>query len=259
MKKIKRFSALLMSFLMILTSSQIILAWSDDDDGVNYAAIAEFGAELNAIFGEEFIRNYTDAAKIFEGLLDLFPRDRTGNIMYPEGFAGFMLDESGHLVIMVTSSDYLSTLRNMPLDNVIIRFVDYSYGELSRLSKIIWDIVDERWEAGCRYAMNVTGGGISHVYNRYIIRLEVLNDEMIEGFRRYILDSQMLSFEQGDFLRWGPPNSSFHTICYDNCFGLGFSCFDCTCHCVDGYNLSWCCEGACCQESKEITAHNGSY
>jgi streptogrisin B len=139
-----------------------------------------------------------------------------GNFIYPEYYGGVYLDSDGNLVFLVVASmsemvmGRSSSFSSMS-DEVSFREVEFSFADLNRTDEALGYIVDERI-GSCPFVDNITSFGVSHSSNRLIVRLEVYNEYMVQGFRENVLDSEMIILEQGErFVIWEPSYSTFRT------------------------------------------------
>lgn len=88
-----------------------------------------------------FAENARNSHELIRNLYAEFPRCVSGNVIYPDFFGGWQMDEYGNPVIFVVNSAFadfnheISTMRN--IENVTLRFVEFSYAYLiDTLSKL---------------------------------------------------------------------------------------------------------------------------
>ena len=200
--KIKRLIAILITCILGITSLGLVPVHGDSTDTME--------AYANAIFGAEFMQNQRHALEIAEQLHSTFPQDRIGRTIFPDSFGGMYINTDGNLVVLLAE-----TTEHTPLDGSDNRNIDeklgfyglnnriewrntefsyYDLNETLELAALTWR--ERRDTLGCRYSFNVSGAGINAQMNRVVIGLVEYNYEMIAGFRRYVLDSQHIVFEQ---------------------------------------------------------------
>lgn len=144
--------------------------------------------------------------EIFEQMYNSLPKTDSGDVIYPDFYAGSYIGDDGRLVVLVTEP--LSVLSNetkyetflAPLTEGLVnhRIVEFSYAQLHEARDEYRIFRDIRLDVNCVYALNVVGSGIDYMQNALLIRLEEFSEEKIEGFRQYVIDSPMIIFEQGD-------------------------------------------------------------
>jgi len=218
-KNFKKVAALILVVLLTLSSTTLAFAsqgemttypitatnaYTQLNNVETFESEAEFDAYVNAIIGEGFMQNQRNALEIIEQFYNSLALNRSGDAEYPDYFAGFYLDDSGNLVMLVTENQNLAeNLMNQDMtlsslyESINIRFVEFSYAELHEARDAFRIAHEARRELGCVYALNVVGSGIHRAGNSLRIRLDVYNDRMIEGFRTYVFDSPLIIFEPG--------------------------------------------------------------
>lgn len=134
------------------------------------------------------------------------PKTRSGDVIYPDFYAGAYIGDDGRLVVLNTKP--ISILSNekryetflSPLSEGLLNYklAEFSYAELHEARDEYRILSDARLDVNCVYALNVVGSGIDYMQNALLIRLEEYCERKIEGFRKYVFDSPMLIFEQGN-------------------------------------------------------------
>jgi len=192
-------------------------------------------AYIDAIFGEGFMRNQQKALEVHDQIVNSLPRNRSGEITYPDFFAGFYLDTDGNLVMLITEPTSRNTIAHeqtsiySPISRdamvyelistyssfVSYRIVEFSYTELHEVLDLYLDNLEERLGLNCIYARNVVGAGIDREANRLRVRIENYNTKMMEGFKQYLLNSPMVVFEQSKRHLPLIPEDTFASYCYE--------------------------------------------
>lgn len=161
-------------------------------------------AEKDTIAGEIFSENQRKAMRQHRLLYEEFMRTNDGTIIFPDFYGGSYIDYNGHLVLLIVESYHEAqtqeSVRILIDAGVSYRFVEFSYAELIAAHATIASITSARSQDGCRYSNNIGHGGNDARINRAVIGLIVYNEEMIAGFRRYVYDSPMITFEPSS---WG--------------------------------------------------------
>jgi len=207
-------------------------------EGITLEELLARDAEIDDIHGVGFSANERNAHAQLDLLYEGFEVNCQGEYIYPDFFGGTYIDEFGNLVILIANTGYdrayaQNILSNQLDSRVNYRFVEFSYNEMRSAVEYILNssrdmaCADLRGDA-CVYARNVTGVGIRSSANEITVFLAIYNDYMIEGFRRYVFDSPMISFEQlgGISFRnvlYDAPCSHGDSDCYRfNCYWINY-------------------------------------
>ncbi|MCL2350171.1 MAG: S1 family peptidase [Defluviitaleaceae bacterium] len=193
-KMLKKVVALaLMLTLLVASAPQMIahgayIPQGDGFDAFHNALVAEYGLD--------FAINYRQALEIANNIHDNFPRNRMGDVMYPENFGGMYIDEFGNLNVLIVISNMASISAfndNLALPNE--REVAYSYNDLWGTMNSLNELIGERAGA-CYIVANVDYWYLDVIGNRVVIALFDFNQSAIDIFKRNILDSTIIAFAE---------------------------------------------------------------
>jgi len=153
----------------------------------------------NYIIGDEFFINQDSALVLNQELLDSFSRTRTGDILYPDDYAGSFIDAEGHLNINLVESDSreLSDIINSMISNSVrinTHIVQHSYNDMHDLIRLF----HEYWVNNpyCYVRNNMVHQYIDVFSNRVVVGLYEYNDESVAAFARLVVDSPIIVFEE---------------------------------------------------------------
>ena len=144
----------------------------------------------------EFLDNVEEAIEMLEVLYDSFPTGEEGEVHYPDDFGGVYFDDEGNLVRLQVPSemDEESERFDSYHDSITsTREVEFSYNYL------VWimDMLDHYSISG-RDMHSAVSWGLDVRENRVIVGLLDYHLENILAFRRNLLDSPALVFQQGE-------------------------------------------------------------
>jgi len=185
-------------------------------------------AQVDAVHGENFSANQRVARPQLCLIEDGWMRARDGSFMYPDFYGGSGFDYDGKLIIFIVESQLEQAYNHEVIGDLLkagerYRLVEYSFVELFAVQDAINEIAfgQRDW---CMYSYNLAFVSAWVLTNRVVVSLVEYNEDMVAGFRRYVYDSPMLIFEQGD------------RICTDSDSGWPFRYYD-----IDGYfnNGAW--------------------
>jgi len=194
-----------MVLALIFSNITLVLAqrpeYNSSQSDFTLNEVEAIDAEIDAIHGEGFSANERNAHAQLELLYEIFGTGHRGEIIYPDFFGGTYIDESGNLVVLIVNTNHqraqaYNAISTQLDPSVIYRFVDFSYNEMLATVEYISSIRRTMADNECVYARNVTAVGVRPFTNQVTVFLQVYNDSMIEGFRQYVYDSPMISFEQ---------------------------------------------------------------
>jgi len=202
------------------------------DAGITLGELAEMGltldellardAERDAALGlsENFSVNQRLAMRPLDMIYEGFKSARDGSMIYPDFYGGSAIDSDGMPVIFIVESRLEEAYSHNVIGALLetglrYRFVMYSYTELRITQFEISGIIGERfWAYQCIYSNNVSFIGADVLNNGVVVFLSEYNEQMINGFRRYVYDSSMLILRQGRIdLGGGQGNATF---CYND-------------------------------------------
>jgi len=203
----KRILSFTMVFLVTMGTLFVVTASTQSIEEMTefeqmQAEMETMEAFVDSEFGEGFFQNQQYALEIADQMINMFPRNRSGDIMYPEFYGGAYIGDDGRFVVLIVESMddtaarsevFSSTLSN----NINYRNVEFSYSDLTGTKDIIFEIQAERNNLNCVYARNVTSLRVGIRANRIIVGLEIYNDEKKAGYMENIFNSPMILFEQG--------------------------------------------------------------
>jgi len=215
----KRVTSLL--FVLALTLSTFIIATSaysqsQDELSEQVRLQCETDAEIDARRGEGFAENQRQAIGQLDEIYGRFMRLRGGDIMFPEYFGGMYISDDGQAAVLFVESMIDRAMEYSHIEFIMdlgvnYRLVEFSYGELRRTQTNISSIVNERTinlgtsEQWCVYACNAMAVTVCVINNHVIVRILEYNNQMIDGFKRYVYDSPLIRFKQGSRLYIGGP------------------------------------------------------
>ncbi len=184
--------------------------------------IAEVGENYAEVF--EHNKNSADSARKIQ---NLFPVTKTksneSKVVYPNYIGGLYINEDNDLVIQVVekqvpnkkSSSYSLYEKIITLDsNAKIEYVNNSYEDLNEIIEMIDNyysinnvtgitktVVNGKVEYNNEYNYgNVTAFYIDDINNRVVVELSNFTEEEISKFKREIVDSDIITFVQGEKL-----------------------------------------------------------
>ncbi|MCL1991071.1 MAG: S1 family peptidase [Defluviitaleaceae bacterium] len=146
-------------------------------------------------YGYAFIQNHNHALEMISELYGLFPTSRMGATIYPAYFGGLYINEDGELVILKLE-DGLSNSNTMiaRFEDAIIKPAEFSYQALvATMDFLNATITDPVMSNTSAWSLDVIG-------NQVVVALIDYNPDAIDLFRNTILDSPIITFEQGDII-----------------------------------------------------------
>lgn len=163
-------------------------------------------------FGLEFANNYHVAIETANIIYDNFPRNRMGEIMYPDYFGGMYIDEFGVLNVLVTQSsavhmrqfdavgvlsefDEMSVLTVGQMQATVVRGVEFTYAELWRIQNLLNEIIPPHFETN-PVAANARSWFIDVIGNRVVVELADYTLENIRGFKSYFINESAIVFAE---------------------------------------------------------------
>lgn len=214
-KTTKRFLAIMLAVLMMLSLPAFALIEDDPAHGEievvfveDLLADAEFSAYvmeyLHSRFGEEFFINQEIATETAGLIYDLFPVNRSGDVVYPDSFGGMYIDSDGNLVVLMVEDTsgimarilcaYVAVARDSDSG---IRTVEFSYAELRDAFQVISAFIEANWEdTNCNIIYNIVSVGIDVVGNRLEVYLLDTSPRFLARFKAEVVDHPALVFVQ---------------------------------------------------------------
>ena len=184
-----------MGFLMVLVLLSTSYIFSI---GVNATDVDEFLIEK---YGEEFMANLDQAHENDEALMALFPKNESGEPVYPDFIGGIYYNDDGNMVVqMVTDAqpddtELLAAVEDFIEErDIIVENVEFSHSEI----KATMDTLETLYFADDRPDAfdNVESIAEDTLNNRVEIRMLVYNEEEIARFKETALNSPMIGFVQ---------------------------------------------------------------
>ena len=217
----KKFAGLFLVFVFVFSSIMATQA-SGSEQRITHGSVCQeeqvaIDAEIDAIHGDNFSANRRIAMSQFDLIEEGFIHARDGSIIYPDFYGGMALDSDGMPIIFIVESrledayshDTIGTLLEAGLR---YELVEISHDELLAISDKISAITAERYLVyQCVYSYNLSFISTDIRNNWVVVALVEYNEHMIEGFKRYVYDSPVLMFRQGDrfCLGEGQGNATF--------------------------------------------------
>ena len=182
-----------MGFLMVLVLLSTLYIFSI---GVSAMDVNEFLIEK---YGEEFMANLNQAHENDEALMALFPKNESGEPVYPDFIGGIYYNDDGNMVVqLVTDAQTNDVELRTAVDNliaernIIVEYVEFSHNEISATMDTLATITNERPDIfDC-----IDSIAEDTLNNRVEIRMRDCNEEEIAWFRENVFDSPILSFVQ---------------------------------------------------------------
>jgi len=156
---------------------------------------------LVAEFGIDFVQNYERAQESFEQFDDSLPRNRMGEIILPEYYAGSYFDTYGNPVFLVANSSPISPLSSDSniaqmqwVEGATVRYVEFTFRELWETKELLMELVlgNSQFFPSDSNAQSV---GIDTISNRVVVGLIDYSEEMTKLFRETVFDSPIVTFE----------------------------------------------------------------
>jgi len=205
----KKFISLLLVLTIVTSISVTIAAAGQTHDEPSSEEMAAMDAGVDAIHGENFSISERSASRQLELIQRGFTRTRDGRIIYPDFYAGSAFDYDGMAIIYIVESRFEEAYNHDTVGALLgagLRYelVEFSYDELLAVAHEISSITLQRYTAyGCRYSYNVTLIFPDIRNNNVTVRIVEYNEDMIEGFRRYIYDAPILVLQQSGRITLG--------------------------------------------------------
>ena len=182
---------LLFSTVTAFASSRLMML----EDALSFECLATSTHDfLVEWYGLEYAINYQRSIEYVEQLYSMFPRNRAGDVIYPEFFGGIYLDSYGNLNMLVTYSDYPLIVPFSRDDGVITRNVQFSYNQLSEALDALGELAFG--EYGCFILGAVSGFWLSVRNNQVIVDLLDYADKNNELFKNMALYFPFIVFRQ---------------------------------------------------------------
>lgn len=147
-------------------------------------------------YGEAFVQNHSEAIRTHSEMMNNLPKSRTGEVINPDSFGGFYIDDNGNLVILTVASKDDAYEDIFPDSrNVGSRTVQFSYNELNNIIDILAEMIEDDDERERIFSI-ADSIALDIVGNRVEVRLIEYSQEQIELFRNTVFDSPALFFMQ---------------------------------------------------------------
>jgi len=178
--------------------------------GLTLEELLARGAEIDAALGRG--ENFSVNARLAGHQLDTIREgfiSASGSRIYSDFYGGSAIDSDGMAVIFIVESRLEEAYNHDVIGPLLkaglrYRLVEFSFNELLRTSFEISGITGDRYTAyRCIYSSHVTFIFPDIFNNNVVVVLAGYNEQMIEGFRRYVFDSPMLTLRVGGQLGWG--------------------------------------------------------
>lgn len=213
----KRFCVVLtvcFTIALFFSSQAVWTVGADGSDYVQDTDVDEFYKDLVEARGEEFANNLYRAYENDEALMALFPKNESGEPVYPDFIGGIYYNDDGNMVVQLVTDaqtndvDLRTAVDNLIAErNIIVEYAEFSHNEISATMDTLnaLYLADDRPDA----FDNVDSIAESTSNNRIEIRMRVCNEEEIARFKETVLDSPILSFVQssGPTVPAAPPNN----------------------------------------------------
>lgn len=198
-KTLNRVVALLLVAIFIIPMNTVAFAGTI----YNYEDFETFHNNLAENFGWDFAVNYHQAVAAFEHLYDNFPRNRMGEIVYPQYFGGVYIDDFGNLNILTVTSpfavfsyaDAIAPFSSNQLQVANFREVQFSLNELWDTQNMLNELIPSKWDF-TPAAINARSWFIDVINNRIVVELEDFNQHAVEQFRETVFDAPILDFAE---------------------------------------------------------------
>ncbi len=196
---VKNIVAVLLSIIIIITLAVNTFAVSVENDvSLDYRMVKENEANIQYSLLMNSYKNNT----ILRSL------NNEEEIVYPDYYAGAYIDDTGELIVLVTTSEATDDIRDATRNqSITINYAQNSYNELVSIKEYIEDKYDEYYSIYSNSVndadqellsaiVNFTGLGISERTNKLVVSLSNIEADDIELFEKYFLSSDKISFEQ---------------------------------------------------------------
>ena len=159
------------------------------EDEVFVAALNE---QLVEKFGAAFMENQEQALALREELLGSFPMNRAGDVIYPDYFGGFFIDDNGNLVTMIVEehSDYAG-FAMVGARGMSVVPAQFSYSELNAVIAHLDGLSITRPDV--IFSLS-DGWGLNTIGNTVEVHLIYYSPAQEELFRTRVFDSPVISF-----------------------------------------------------------------
>jgi len=186
--------------------------------GITLEELLEIDAEVDAVLGESYSVNERGARHQHSLIQEGFMTARDGSVIYPEFYGGSAIDYDGKLVVFIVESELEYAHNHDTIGSLLdaglrYRYVEYSFEELLSITDEIASTSSRRNdEQQCIYSYNVTLVFPDIFLNRVVVYIVEYNNQMIEGFKRYISDSPAVVLQQSGRITMGgdSENTTFH-------------------------------------------------
>lgn len=171
--------------------------------------------EFIAEFGEIYVYNQDRAVRAVDELMASLPRNRIGDVMYPEFWGGIYINDDGNLVVqlvpdMVARSRSAADTSTLGLIRSLaeIEYVSYSYNYLVSIVNTIVEFLQQNPDHEVVREFYFLYTDI--IENTVVVELTTYSDELVSLFRDTIVDSSALFFKPAPpYIRWGSADDSF--------------------------------------------------
>jgi hypothetical protein len=213
MKKFMRKLAVLLLVLSLVMAGVLHAQTPNDAGYYDVAAHERARQQMLEQLDQEFLGNYGRSVAMVQNLYESFQMDENGRAMYPDYLGGFYIDDRGQLVLLIVNDSEASVSTDMEtmqrVQGIVVREVAFTFASLWEtmdfLNEFIFDNLDNP------AAANALGWRLDVIGNQIVVELEEYTEEQIALFRRMVLDSPLLVFEQSQ----GMPMHSPQECCCD--------------------------------------------
>ena len=191
---------LVLALILTLGLPSTFIAQVQSNEMIREMFIAQYGLE-------RFL-NHERAVHNLDRILDSFPMDRMGNVLFPSYYGGSYIDDNGNLNMLVVENFNIAVLRAnfdlyvMGLETIlementeyglIVKPAEFSFNDLRATMFYIFDFLQENPEY--EVSRNTTSFFLDVPKNRIVVNLVEFNYEQISRFRNEILDTPMIVF-----------------------------------------------------------------
>jgi len=232
--------AIPMSFVNVATSSAIeargFAVAQDFFEDEKY--LEEYANYLEEKYGENYedlLARNAHSSENADIIRSLFPRNKEGELIYPDFFGGIYIDSDHDLVIQIvknnvpkeTADNYSLFANTLSVDkSANIEYVDYSFAEAAKVMTTITDyyrlnfpIKVPALQNGVRvYLDSYTTDNVIAYYddvigNRVVVELRDYSEKKVAEFRNTVIDSPLIVFKPGtEYVEYNNPGARLASI-----------------------------------------------
>lgn len=149
-------------------------------------------------FGLEFAQNYLEASLAHDEMWAVFPRSEDDALEHPDYYGGHYFCEKGMFVYNVVDSLMADAETDvfaefLEKDSVDVQKVEFSHEQLL----LILDEIAQFTVANPHSPLEISTWGIDACANRVVVKIHGYNQESEAIFKRDVIDSPMITLEEG--------------------------------------------------------------